>query len=225
MNIIKADIFNKKELIIFSLVYIVLFVNALFTNDSIIALLNAFCGITYTILAGKGKPVCYLFGIAGSGFYCILAFISNLWGNLLLYACYYMPMQIIGYFRWNKNLKQDRKDIIKTYLSNKERIAVFIISTACSFCLIALLKHFGGKNPILDGITTVLSVAGMFLTVKRCIEQWIVWFIVNTLSLIMWLKIAISGEKVYSTVIMWAVYVILAVYFFFVWKKELKQIK
>ena len=45
------------------------------------------------------------------GFYCWLSFQSALWGNLLLYAAYYIPMQIIGYFRWNQNLKKDKKEI------------------------------------------------------------------------------------------------------------------
>ena len=60
----------------------------------------------------------------------------------------------------------------------------------------------------------------MYLTVKRCIEQWIVWIIINGLSFIMWLDIALKGEKVYSTVFMWGVYFILAIYFYIVWKKE-----
>jgi nicotinamide mononucleotide transporter len=75
----------------------------------------------------------------------------------------------------------------------------------------------------MDGITTFLSIIGMYLTVKRCYEQWIVWFCVNALSFVMWLKIAMSGERVYSTVIMWAVYTILAVYFYIKWKREIRQ--
>ena len=60
----------------------------------------------------------------------------------------------------------------------------------------------------------------MYLTVKRCVEQWLIWMIVNSLSLIMWLKIVISGTMVFATVIMWSVYLVLAIYFYFKWKKE-----
>ena len=62
----------------------------------------------------------------------------------------------------------------------------------------------------------------MFLTVKRCIEQWIVWMIVNGLSFIMWLNLVIHGVKTYSTLVMWGVYFILAIYFYFEWKKEIR---
>ena len=79
------------------------------------------------------------------------------------------------------------------------------------------------KSPFIDGITTVLSLTGMYLTVRRAIEQWIFWMVVNGLSAIMWINIALSGEKVYSTVIMWCVYFVLAIYFYINWKKDLKE--
>ena len=192
-------------------------------HDSWIAIISAFCGITYTILAGKGVPICYPIGATGSCFYAYLSFASHLWGNLLLYICYYIPMQIIGFFKWNKNLKSDKYEIIKTTLSKKERITLIVISISITILTILILAHFGDKNPVIDGITTILSILGMYLTVKRCIEQWIVWIIVNGLSFIMWLDIALKGAKVYSTVFMWSVYFILAIYFFIIWKKEIKK--
>ena len=223
MRIDKAEINNKIEISVFFLVYVILFVNAIIMQDSWIAVVSAFCGITYTILAGKGFPVCYLIGVVGSAFYSYLAFKSSLWGNLILYAGYYIPMQIAGFFQWNKNLKQDKAEIVKTKLKVKEKIVLFSITSIVSVIVIMFLNHFGDKSPVIDGITTVFSILGMYLTVKRCYEQWIVWFGVNALSLAMWLKIALAGEKVYSTVIMWAVYTLLAVYFFILWKQEVRS--
>ena len=214
--------FNK-ELLVFILIYIMLFSLAITMHDSGIAIISAFCGITYTILAGKGVPVCYPIGVTGSAFYVYLSFLSNLWGNLLLYAFYYIPMQIIGFFKWNKNLKEGKYEIVKTFLSTKERKLYTIITICISFAIILILKQYGDSSPIFDGITTVFSVLGMYLTVKRCLEQWIVWMIVNGLSFLMWLDIALKGEKVYSTVFMWGVYFILAIYFYIRWHNEIKN--
>ena len=225
MNYIKDKLLTNKETFVLISIYIILGINAFITNDSIPAIINAFCGITYTFLAGKGFPVCYLFGVTGSTFYCYLAFINNLWGNLLLYGLYYIPMQIAGYFKWNKHLKNNKKEIIKTSLSKKERLILIAVSVIISVITILILNRYGDKNPIIDGITAIFSITGMYLTVKRCIEQWIVWIIVNGLSFLMWLNIANSGQKVYSTVFMWFVYFMLSFYFYFSWKKELKEQK
>ena len=86
-----------------------------------------------------------------------------------------------------------------------------------------LLLYFKDTHPILDSITTVFSIGGMYLTVRRAIEQWIFWMVVNTLSLIMWINVIATGTKVYSTAIMWAVYLYLALYFYIEWRKEIKQ--
>ena len=223
MNIMKQE--NRKifEISALIFIYITLFFNAFYFKDSITALISAFFGITYTILAGKGRPVCYIFGLIGSGFYVYLAFKNALWGNLLLYAGYYIPMQILGFFRWNKHLKSNKAEIIKIHLGNKERIKIFFITLILTLAAIIILIYTKDKSPYIDGITTIFSIAGMYLTVKRAVEQWVVWMFVNGLSAFMWLKIALGGEKVLSTVIMWSVYFILAIYFYIIWKQEFQK--
>lgn len=219
----KETKWKNTEKIGLSSILLFILMNALINQDSVIALISAVCGITYTFLAGKGLPKCYLFGVTGSSFYCWLSFQSALWGNLLLYAAYYIPMQIIGYFKWNKNLKEDKKEIVKIALDKKELIVLVLILSIISLAVYYLLLFFKDTHPILDAITTVFSIGGMYLTVRRAIQQWIFWMLVNTLSLIMWINVILSGTKAYSTAIMWAVYLYLAVYFYIEWKKEIKQ--
>ncbi len=211
--------FLKITAVIF--VYILLLINAFYFKDNPASVISALFGITYTILAGIGKPVCYIFGVTGSSFYGYLAFHNSLWGNLLLYIGYYIPMQVLGFFRWRKHLKTNKNEIIKTELSRHEQIKLTLITlifTILGFILLSITK---GKNPLFDAITAVFSILGMYLTVKRCIEQWIVWMVVNGLCALMWLDIALQGKKVYSTVLMWSVYFVLAVYFYIRWRKEI----
>lgn len=203
------------------IIYAVLGVNLVLFKDSPVAVISAFFGITYTFLAGKGNPICYLFGVIGSSFYGYLAFHNALWGNLILYMGYYVPMQIVGFFKWNSHLKEGKNDIVKISLSKKERYLLSAITGTFSILAVTLLYFVQDKNPIIDGITTVLSIAGMYLTVRRAIEQWLVWIVVNGLSVIMWGLILLNGEKVYSTVLMWSVYFILAIYFYYCWKKDI----
>ena len=175
----------------------------------------------YTCIAGKGKISCYFFGIISSICYSLLAFKNALWGNLALNLFYYLPMQVVGVFNWKKHLKKDTKEIIKTSLDKKDLFKLIIISVLSCVLGIAILSVLGDKNPVFDGITTVLSIFGMYLTVKRCIEQWFVWMIVNGLSVLMWIDLVLKGSKTFAAVIVWSVYFILALYFFWVWKKEM----
>ena len=210
------------EILSLCLIYLILIINAIIVKDSLIAFVSAFCGITYTVMAGKGNPFCYVIGVTGSGFYAYLAFHNALWGNLILYLAYYIPMQVLGFFRWRKHLKKDKNEIIKSSLSKKELVLTTLLTAIFSIISILCLIVVGDKSPVIDGITTVFSITGMYLTVKRSIEQWLVWMIVNGLSFIMWFEIALQGERVLSTVIMWGVYFLLAIYFYCRWKKDIK---
>lgn len=209
--------------IAYTFTILLIILHAIIRGDYIVAVISAICGITYTVFAGYGTPFCYLFGIIGSGFYIFLSFQNALWGNLLLYLLYYIPMQIIGFFKWNHNLKQGKAEIIKTNINKNELKIISILTIITTLIAIAFLYKFNDTHPILDGITTIVSISGMYLTVKRALEQWIAWMIVNSLSLFMWIQVLICGERVVSTVLMWSVYLYLAFYFYFEWKKEINS--
>ena len=214
---------KKHEIIALSIIFLIVIFNAVVLKDSKVASVSAICGIMYSTIAGKGKISCYIFGLTGTAFYSYLAWKSALYGNLLLYAGYYFPMQVAGIFAWKKHLKKSNMEIEKTQLSDKERLSLTLAVMLLSAGVILCLKYFNDNSPIFDGITTVLSIAGMYLTVKRCIEQWVVWMVVNALSCVMWLVIVMQGTKAYSTLLMWGVYFILAVYFYCQWRAEMKS--
>ena len=213
---------DKLEYLALLLIIVFIITQAIINKEYFVATISAICGISYSMLAGKGNPKCYFIGLSGSAFYSLLAFQNALWGNLALYLFYYIPMQILGYFKWRKNLKKNENTIVKTKVSIKERMAVAVICAVLILITTFFMEKLNDKNPLLDATTTILSLAGMYFTVKRAIEQWSIWMIVNFLSAIMWIKIAFEGQKVYSTVIMWVVYLFLAIYFYIKWKKEIE---
>lgn len=213
---------KKREIIFLSLVLFFILISSHLVKDTPIAVMSAICGIMYTIIAGKGKISCYFFGLAGSWCYVWLSLSNALWGNMLLYLCYYIPMQILGIFRWKKHLHNDTNEIIRIRLNTKQRIILLLIGLVGSIFTSGILYFCHDKSPVADGITTFLSILGMYLTVRRAIEQWIVWFIVNGISVLMWLNLFMHGAKTLATVIMWGVYFVLAIYFYFDWRKSFK---
>lgn len=222
IDLIKSEFLNfkKYEIIFFTIVLFVICLVSFVLNDNKIALISSICGISYTILAGKGKISCYFIGIIGTLCYSYLAYKNGFYGNLFLYSLYYLPMEIIGIFKWKKHLKKDIREIEKTSLTKKERIIYFSLAIITSIIFTIVLFLLGGKNPFFDSFSTILSILGQLLTVKRCIEQWYIWFIVNFLSLIMWITAYIEGADCMATIIMWSVYIILSIYFLIDWKKD-----
>lgn len=223
INFLKKELtgFSNKEKIIFFSIILAIASVSIYLKDEPAALIGTICGITYTILAGKGKVFCYFFGITATVCYCYLTYINGFWGNLILHGFYYLPLEIIGIYKWLQNYKKDTNEIIKTHLSTKERFVYFSSTILISFIVVFLLKITGGNTPYMDGITTSFSILGQILTVKRCIEQWWAWIIVDVLAFFMWLSAFSSGSNCFATVIMKFGYCFLAFYFLFIWHKEL----
>lgn len=216
----KMSSWSKFEIIFFLFAVAIVVFSSVYMRDSSLALVSAVSGIVYTILAGKGKVYCYFFGIIGTLCCAYLSYDIALYGNFVLHFAYYFPMEIIGFFTWKKHLDKSTNEIIKEKLSDKELATmVFLVIAATVFTYI-LFTRIGDKSPFIDASMTVLSVAGMVLTVRRSVEQWMVWTLVNFLSIIMWFDAYIAGEKIFSIFVVRIIYFILGIYFFVKWKKS-----
>lgn len=208
------------ERIFFPLGIFLTVVLSIFINDSKIALLSAICGISYTIIAGKGKLSCYFFGIISTFCYSYIAFKNSLFGNFALNILYYLPMQFIGIYNWKKHLNKSTNEILKTRLGLQNFLRYLVGAIGLSAIVACWLKFSGDSSPLADSIATVFSILGLYLTVKRCVEQWCVWTIVNGFSMLMWTKAYFAGSHCFTTIIMWFVYFVLGIYFWKVWDKE-----
>jgi nicotinamide mononucleotide transporter len=130
-------------------------------------------------------------------------------------------MQVLGIFKWKKHLKADSQEIEKTKLSLKERLVYFSAAVICSIILAIILWKLNDQSPIIDAVTSVFSIIGLILTVKRCIEQWYIWLVVNGLSTLMWIQAYLNGSNCFATILMWVTYFILSIYFLHAWNKEM----
>ncbi len=225
INYFKSEIkfYNKFERFFYLFIIFCVCLISYMSNDSLIAVISSLCGITYTLFAGKGKVYCYYIGVAGTFFYCLICYKNGLYGNLGLYALYFLPLQILGIFSWKKNLNKEKNEIVKSKLNNIQRVMFGFLTILLTFFIYIIIKLSGASSPLLDSVVTGFSILGQYLTFKRCIEQWIVWFLVNFAAVIMWFNIYTINKQYASTLIMWLVYLILAVYFFIKWKNEISK--
>jgi len=211
---------TKFELIFAFFAILIVFLPPLYMHDSPLAIISAVSGIMYTILAGKGKVYCYFFGIIGTLCCAYLSYEIALYGNFMLHFLYYFPMEVIGFFSWKKHIDKSKNEIIKDKLTTNQLISMIFILTVATFITYLLFLHINDKSPFIGASMTVLSIAGMILTVRRSIEKWLIWTMVNFLSIIMWFDAFQSGERIFSIFLVRIMYFILGIYFYLKWKKQ-----
>ena len=192
-------------------------------NSDWFGIAAAVTGVLYSLWAGKGKLSCYFFGIFNSFAYGLISYKATLYGEVLLNWCWYFPMMFAGLFFWKKHLKKNVQEIIKRRLSWRGRVITLIIA-ALGIIFFALLLHkLGDKMPVLDAFTTVLSVIAMVLTVKRCVEQWMLWTLVNIASIYMWYQAYLPGNGSAAVLMMWILSLVNGILFYILWQKEVRK--
>jgi nicotinamide mononucleotide transporter len=88
-----------------------------------------------------------------------------------------------------------------------------------------ILKSLGGNIPFIDSLSTVLSVVAQILCVKRFMEQWLLWILVNVVSVIMWILAFFNGGESIATLIMWSVFLLNSIFMFIKWYRESRRVE
>lgn len=117
--------------------------------------------------------------------------------------------------------KQER---LRKHTCHLKKGTVLYALTALGILLYGtVLRFMGGKLPYIDSMSTTVSVTAQILSVKRLTEQWVLWIIVDVVTVIMWgINFAKGGENI-ATLAMWSVYLINAIIMFIKWNKEAKK--
>ena len=178
------------------------------------ALTNVLC----VILVAKGRISNYYWGLIGVVLYAIVSYNQQYYGNMTLNIIYIF-FQFWGVYEWRKNITdvEQKRDVPVrrlTLLQIAEVSAYVIFGT----CLAAgVLFYFDDPAPILDGFTLVASLIAMTLMVKQYSEQWVLWILVNIVSIYMWVIPALHQPGSFAMVAMWSVFLINSLYGAYKW--------
>lgn len=215
-------LFEKSWLLIFTLINIYLFFA---WKDTPVGLIASLTGMLCVVLVAKGKISNYYFGIINVMLYAYIAFNSKYYGEVMLNILYFLPMQIIGIYYWKKNTnRQKTKDDVRVkHLKPNEKLLWAILSILGVYLYGLILQYLGGNLPFIDSSSTVLSVIAMILMVKRVSEQWILWIIIDIVSIYMWFHVLLEGGNDISMLVMWTAYLVNAIYGYYNWKKMEKK--
>ncbi|MDB8790973.1 nicotinamide riboside transporter PnuC [Romboutsia sp. 1001216sp1] len=211
--------FEKMWLIISTITMIVL---SIIWKDSAMALISGVTGIIGVVLCAKGKVSTYVFATVNVALYAIICYQNALYGEVMLNALYFIPMNIIGFFLWNKR-KDDEGNVEAKALTKNQVIILFVGLGIAIFLYYQLLKSLGGNLQLVDSITTVTSVVALILQVMRYKEQWLVWILVNLVSIVMWVMLLNTPEGSVTMIVMWAAYLINSIYGYVNWSKLSKK--
>ncbi len=210
------------ELLYLAVCTLAILIPSIITGDSLMAIISATCGAISVVLTGKGKLGTYIFGGIQCALYAIISYRATYYGETLLNVLYLLPLEVVGFRSWMKNMNSENAEVIKLQMSWRQRGIWAAVLAAGTVAMGFALKHFGDAMPFMDAFTTVGTMIAFVLTVKRYSENWWIWIAINVATVIMWVgNVAKGGENAsVATLLMWSVYLVNSVIMLIRWMRE-----
>ena len=212
---------------------------------------SAISGILCVVLVAKGKLSNYAWGFVNCITYGYVAYMSGYYGDAIINVFFMLPFQLIGFLWWKKHLvPMSRTDVVMRRLGLKEAIGIGVVSIVATFVIgvglfqvdnwfVNVMKrnvsiydmidkvfHIQYLGSIFDASTEVLQVVATFLMVLAYAEQWLMWIVINILSVIMWASVIVAEPTSLAwsvpTLILWIAYLVNSFYGYVMWLKGAK---
>ena len=187
--------------------------------DSWLAMISGISGIICVVLVSKGKMVNYLFGLIFAYTYFYVAWGANFIGEMNTVLYVYIPAQFIGYFMWKSNMQQEKsggESVIAKSLTLQGWLILATTVIVGTLLFVQALNAAGGSSTGLDGLTTIITVSAQLLMILRYREQWLLWILLNILSIALWAETP-------AMYLMYSAYLLNSLYGYYNWTKLMKQ--
>ena len=175
---------------------------------SYIEAVGTIAGLLCILLASFEKTINYLFGLINVTLFAVIFFQIQLYANLLLQIFFFVA-NIYGWYAWTRVTSSQQVELKIRWLSLPKAMTTLVVSVIAIAYLtfnidsvfgvlaiwaVELLNVFGANLampiiepdafPFWDSTMTVLSVVAMILMTRKYVENWLVWVVINVISIV-----------------------------------------
>ena len=154
--------------------------------------------------------------------YVLISFVifwqAKLYADFVLHI-FFLALNIYGWYFWVKG--RDREDEALPVTASSFRIlGILLVISAIGVVFFGTLldQYTDASLAYWDSATSVLSIAGMWLTAKKKIENWYFWLVVDVLATGIYIY-----KGIYFYVLRYLIYIGLAISGLLSWKKSMDQ--
>ncbi len=208
------------QIIVPALVYFISIIIGFLSQNTIIGIIVLITGILNSYYASIGSKINFPLGIINNLALSYIAFKNNNYGLVIFNILLFMPINIKGYFEWNKN---SNKNIVQNRsLGFKKGIVTIILSISMGIFIAYLLQLIPKEQlSYLDAFTNVISFMAGILLMLRYNESWILYLINNILDLTLWsINFNRGGFDSLMVLLMSVMYLAINIYALFKWRNK-----
>ncbi|GGY49270.1 nicotinamide mononucleotide transporter [Bacterioplanes sanyensis] len=175
-------------------------------------------GIAYLVLAMRQSNWCWYAAFGSTAIFSWLFWDVSLVMESALNV-YYLAMAIYGWWVWRSGATANRETRPVVSWAWPRHLGVIALVLALTLVSGFLLeRNTNAALPYLDSFTTWGSVITTFMVARKVLENWLYWQVFNSCAIVLYLD-----RELYLTAVLMAVYLVLAVIGWFMWRRDFHQ--
>ena len=139
-------------------------------------------GLLYLWLEYKANIWLWIVGMLMPCVHCVLYYKSGLYADSAMQA-YYIVAGLYGLGVWLVGHKRSKKPLEIANTPVRLILPLVLVYTALHAAIYFVLVRFTDSSvPFWDSMTTAMSMVAMWLLSRKYIEQWLVWLVVDAVT-------------------------------------------
>lgn len=162
------------------------------------------------LLAGRNSVHTWWTGMLGCALFAVLFYQANLYADVVLQV-FFIASSALGWWR-----RGDHGHALPIAAADfRSLLGTVLAGLAAAVGYGALLHHFtDAYAPFVDSAVLVFSVIAQLLLMKRRIENWAFWLLVNSIAVPLY-----ASRGLYLTAVLYAAYWVHAIVAWVVWRR------
>ena len=184
-------------------------------------LLGTALGLLYLILEIRENHWMWVVGSIMPLIYIFVLFDKGLYADCGM-EVYYFLAGIYGLLYWLRHRTGQgatRRPLPISVTPTRLRLPLLLLALILWVLLALFLLHATDSTvPWLDALTTALSIIGLWMLSRKYIEQWWVWFIVDAISVGLYLY-----KGIYGRALLYTIYTLMVYFGYRQWQRRMRQ--
>lgn len=180
----------------------------------ILQIVGVILGLLYLWLEYRANIWLWIVGAIMPCVHCALYYQSGLYADCAMQG-YYILAGLYGLIVWLMGKKRTENPLKISHTPLRLVVPLIVVYLTLHATIYYILVEFTDSTvPFWDSMTTALSMVAMWLLSRKYIEQWLVWFVVDAITVGLYLYKGIP-----LTAVLYTLYTALAIVGYLRWKK------
>jgi nicotinamide mononucleotide transporter len=155
-------------------------------------------------------------GILNAVAYFVLFFKAGLYADMSLQIMYVI-LGFLGWYWWLHG-GQEKSKLNVQRITLKHSVVLAVIGVVATVAMHSYLVKIGDSAPVLDALTTVMSLVAQYMLTRKYIENWAIWIAADVIYIGLY-----ASRGLYLTSVLYAVFLSMCIVGAITWRQTLNS--